>query len=66
DAWTTGFLGLPNVAKPIMLLDPIGHYEGLWLWLSGLLDSGYITQAAMDRVVLVDKVGAALEACAPG
>ncbi|UGU20318.1 TIGR00730 family Rossman fold protein [Mycobacterium avium] len=64
DAWTTGFLGLH--AKPIVLLDPIGHYEGLWLWLSGLLDSGYITQAAMDRVVLVDKVGAALEACAPG
>lgn len=64
DAWTTGFLGLHP--KPIVLLDPIGHYEGLWLWLSGLLDSGYITQAAMDRVVLVDKVGAALEACAPG
>jgi hypothetical protein len=28
-------------------------------------DRGYITQAAMDRLVLVDKVGAAVEACAP-
>jgi len=34
--------------------------------LCGLLDSGYITQTAMDRLVLVDKVGAAVEACAPG
>jgi hypothetical protein len=33
--------------------------------LCGLLDSGYITQTSMDRLVLVDKVGAAVEACAP-
>jgi len=63
DAWTTGYLGVHG--KPIVLLDPFGHYEGLWLWLCGLLDSGYIAQAAMDRLVLVDKVGAAVEACAP-
>jgi len=64
DAWTTtGYLGVHD--KPIVMLDPFGHYEGLWLWLCGLLDSGYITQAALDRLVLVDKVGAAVEACAP-
>ncbi|OBG27847.1 TIGR00730 family Rossman fold protein [Mycobacterium sp. 852002-51057_SCH5723018] len=63
DAWTTGYLGVHG--KPIVLLDPFGHYEGLWLWLNGLLDSGYIAQAAMDRLVLVDKVGAAIEVCAP-
>ncbi len=63
DAWTTGYLGVHD--KPIVLLDPFGHYEGLWLWLCGLLDSGYISQAAMDRLVLVDKVGAAVDACAP-
>jgi uncharacterized protein (TIGR00730 family) len=63
DAWTTGYLGVHG--KPIALLDPLGHYEGLWLWLSGLVDSGYISQTAMDRLVLVDKVGAAMEACAP-
>ena len=63
DAWTTGYLGVHG--KPIVLLDSLGHYEGLWLWLSGLVDSGYITQTAMDRLVLVDKVGAAMEACAP-
>lgn len=63
DAWTSGYLGMHR--KPIVMLDPWGHYEGLWLWLCGLLDSGYISQAAMDRLVLVDKVGAAVEACAP-
>jgi uncharacterized protein (TIGR00730 family) len=63
DAWTTGYLGVHR--KPIVMLDPFGHYEGLWLWLCGLLDSGYISQTAMDRLVLVDKVGAAVEACAP-
>ena len=63
DAWTTGYLGVHR--KPIVMLDPFAHYEGLWLWLCGLLDSGYITQTAMDRLVLVDKVGAAVEACAP-
>ncbi len=63
DAWTTGYLGLHR--KPIVMLDPLGHYEGLWLWLCGLLDNGYISQPAMDRLLLVDKVSAALEACAP-
>lgn len=63
DAWTTGFLGVHD--KPVVMLDPFGHYEGLWLWLCGLADRGYISQAAMDRLVLVDKVGAAVEACAP-
>lgn len=63
DAWTTAYLGLHD--KPIVLLDPLGHYEALWIWLNGLLDSGYISQAAMDRLVLVDKVSTALDACAP-
>jgi uncharacterized protein (TIGR00730 family) len=63
DAWTTGYLGMHG--KPIVMLDPLGHYEGLWIWLCGLVDNGYISQAAMDRLVLVDKVAAALQACAP-
>ncbi len=63
DAWTAGYLGLHR--KPIVLLDSMGHYEGLWLWLCGLLDNGYISQTAMDRLVLVDKVSDALQACTP-
>ncbi|MFY2860312.1 TIGR00730 family Rossman fold protein [Mycobacterium sp. THU-M104] len=63
DAWTTGYLGIHG--KPIVLLDPWGHYQGLWGWLCGLNDSGYVSQSAMDRLVLVDKVSAAIDACAP-
>jgi uncharacterized protein (TIGR00730 family) len=63
DAWTTGYLGMHG--KPIVMLDPLGHYDGLWAWLNGLAASGYISKVAMERLVLVDKVGAALEACAP-
>ncbi len=63
DAWTAGHLGMHD--KPIVLLDRWGHYDGLWAWLSALVDSGYISQAAMDRLVVVDKVSAAVEACAP-
>ena len=63
DAWTAGYLGMHD--KPMVMLDPLGHYDGLLAWLSGLVDSGYISQVAMDRLVVVDKVGAAMEACAP-
>jgi len=61
DAWTAGYLGLHG--KPIVVLDPCGHYDGLWLWLRGLTERGYVSRTAMDRLVLVDTVGAALEAC---
>lgn len=63
DAWTTGYLGIHG--KPIVLLDPWGHYEGLWAWLCGLTGNGYVSRAAMDRLVLVGKVSAAIDACAP-
>jgi hypothetical protein len=48
------------------MLDPIGHYDGLLAWLYGLLDSGYVAQSALDRLVVVDNLAAALDACAPG
>ncbi|OBK16129.1 TIGR00730 family Rossman fold protein [Mycobacterium asiaticum] len=63
SAWTEGYLGVHD--KPIVLLDPWGHYDGLLGWVDGLVDSGYISQAAVDRLVVVDKVGEALQACAP-
>lgn len=63
SAWTEGYLGVH--AKPIVLLDPWGHYDGVRAWVNGLIDSGYISQAAVDRLIVVDKVGDALEACAP-
>jgi uncharacterized protein (TIGR00730 family) len=64
EAWTAGYLGMHD--KPLVLLDPFGHYDGLLSWLRGLRDSGYVAQRALDRLVVVADVGAALDACAPG
>jgi uncharacterized protein (TIGR00730 family) len=62
EAWTGGYLGTHD--KPVVMLDPAGHFDGLRAWLHGLVDSGYVSQAALDRLVVVDDVGAALAACA--
>jgi len=63
NTWTEGYLGVHE--KPIVMLDPWGHYDGLRAWMYGLVDSGYISQIALDRLVVVDEVDAALRACAP-
>lgn len=63
DAWTTGYLGMHR--KPIVILDPWGHYDGLLAWLNGLVNTGYVAQVAMEWLTVVDKVSAALELCAP-
>src|SRR4029079_6341607 len=31
EAWTAGYLGMHD--KPVVMLDPIGHYDGLLAWL---------------------------------
>lgn len=64
ETWTAGYLGIHD--KPVVLLDPDGHYDGLRAWLYGLIDAGYVSQAALDRLVVVDEVSAALAVCAPG
>src|SRR5580693_9787152 len=63
EAWTGGYLGMHN--KPVVLLDPDGHYDGLRTWLAGLVDSGYVSRTAMDRLVVVNEIDAAIAACAP-
>ena len=62
ETWTAGYLGMHD--KPVVLLDPHGHYDGLRGWLSSLVESGYVTQAALDRLVVVDDIEAALALCA--
>ncbi|OSC36484.1 TIGR00730 family Rossman fold protein [Mycobacterium decipiens] len=63
NAWTEGYLGVHE--KPIVLLDPWGHYDGFRAWLCRLNDTGYVSDAAMERLVVVDNVDDALRACAP-
>ena len=64
ETWTSGYLGMHD--KPVVVLDIDGHYAGLWKWLSGLLDTGYVSRHAMDRLRVFDEIDAALDACAPG
>jgi uncharacterized protein (TIGR00730 family) len=63
EAWTGGYLGMHD--KPVVLLDPGGHFDGLRAWLSGLVNSGYVSQIAMDRLVVVADIAAAIAACTP-
>ena len=63
EAWTAGYLGMHD--KPLVMLDPFGHYDGLLSWLRGLQGTGYVGAGAMDRLVVTTDVEAALEACAP-
>ncbi|HEX2213186.1 MAG TPA: TIGR00730 family Rossman fold protein [Mycobacterium sp.] len=63
EAWTAGYLGMHD--KPVVMLDPLGHYDGLLAWLHSLVDSGYVAQGALDRLVVVGDVESAMAACAP-
>ncbi|WP_308251662.1 TIGR00730 family Rossman fold protein [Rhodococcoides kroppenstedtii] len=61
ETWTSGYLGMHT--KPVVLLDPTGHFAPLVDWLTGLTGTGFVSAASMDRLVRVDTVDAALEAC---
>jgi uncharacterized protein (TIGR00730 family) len=61
EVWTSGYLELHS--KPVVVLDPLGHYTGLLEWVRGLHEQGFVQQAALDRLVVVTDVEAALDAC---
>jgi uncharacterized protein (TIGR00730 family) len=63
EAWTAGYLGMHD--KPLVMLDPTGHYDGLRAWLAGLVDTGYVSVAALDRLPVVTDIDVALDLCAP-
>ncbi|MCA2213343.1 TIGR00730 family Rossman fold protein [Jidongwangia harbinensis] len=60
EVWTTATLDLHR--KPIVLVDPDGFYAGLMTWLAGLADAKFVRRAALDQVVVVNSVTAALDA----
>jgi uncharacterized protein (TIGR00730 family) len=62
EVWTAGYLGMH--AKPVVLLDPYGHYTGLLDWVRGLGEKGFVVPAALERLVVTTDVDAALDACA--
>lgn len=62
EVWTAGYLGMH--AKPVVLLDPDGHYDGLLTWLEGLRGTGFASDRGLDHLVVTREVDAALDACA--
>ncbi len=64
ETWTGGYLGMHH--SPVVLLDPHGHYDGLLRWLASLVSTGYVAQAALDRLLVVEDVEIALRLCAGG
>ena len=63
ETWTAGYLGMHD--KPVVLLDPDGHYDGLWAWLESLVESGFVHPGALDRIVITRDIEGALAVCAP-
>lgn len=60
EVWTIATLAMHR--KPVVLLDQDGFYSGLVDWLSGLAPGNFARQPAMDLLVVVDSVPAALDA----
>jgi uncharacterized protein (TIGR00730 family) len=60
EAWTGGYLGLHG--KPLVVLDPNGHYRGLFAWLDELSAAGFIGRPALDRITVTADVASAFRA----
>ena len=63
EVWTAGYPRMHT--KPVVLLDPDGHYTGLLEWMRGLAKRGFVRPGAFPRLVVTTDVTAALDACAP-
>jgi uncharacterized protein (TIGR00730 family) len=61
EVWTSGYLGMHD--RPVVLLDPLGHYDGLLSWLQEL-PPGFVSQQALQHLVITRDVESALQACA--
>jgi uncharacterized protein (TIGR00730 family) len=62
EIWTSGYLGMH--AKPVVLLDPDGHFAGLLDWVRDAAGRGFLRPAAFETLVVTTSVADALEACA--
>ena len=61
EIWTSGYLRLH--AKPVVLLDPDGHWAGLLAWVHDLAAQGFVDPTALRRLIVTTDVTAALDAC---
>lgn len=62
EVWTSHHIGMH--AKPVVLLDPDGHYDGLLKWVQDLAGTGFASPGSLDALRVVTDVESALDACA--
>ncbi|MEV1285730.1 TIGR00730 family Rossman fold protein [Micromonospora sp. NPDC049679] len=60
EVWTTATLAVHR--KPVVLVDTDGFYRGLLDWLAGLAGTAFVRPAALEMLIVVDSVPAALDA----
>ena len=48
--------------KPVVMLDPVGHFTGLLEWLNKLDGTGFVGRQALDTLLVRTDVEAALDA----
>ncbi|GAB2506465.1 LOG family protein [Nocardia heshunensis] len=63
ESWTGAYLGVHE--KPVVVLDPQGHYAGLFTWVQELGARGYAGREALDKVLVTTDLDAAFEALRP-
>lgn len=49
--------------KPMVLLDPVGHYTGLLAWLESMVDTGFVARRALDALQVTGDIEDALDRC---
>ncbi|WP_460957384.1 LOG family protein [Parasphingorhabdus pacifica] len=61
EVWTSHYIGMHT--KPVVILDPNGHYKKLLEWVQEMVDTGFASQRSLDSLIRVTDVEAALDAC---
>jgi len=64
EVWTAASLGMH--AKPVVVLDPDGHYDPLWAWLADLEKRGFVRRAPPPASRLTRTLDEALAAVETG
>ncbi|GAB4588624.1 LOG family protein [Nocardia sp. IFM 10818] len=63
ETWTGAYLGVHD--KPVVVLDPEGHYRGLFEWIEGLRGTGYLGREARAKVIVTAEFDEAFAALYP-
>ena len=60
EIWTARTLGMH--AKPVVILDPVGHFGDLWAALRAMTTTGFVRPAAFDSLIMTTTVDEAVTA----